>query len=70
MAVTVSAALVLMLIFAVFFFVVVLYMDGKRETAGVKWYQFWLRGDTQFPRMFLYWKAHLKWIDFLFMFFY
>ncbi|MFH4978766.1 hypothetical protein AB6A40_005475 [Gnathostoma spinigerum] len=46
-----AAGVAVLLMFAVLFFVVFLYVTGRRETCGVKWYQCWRVGDNQFaPR--------------------
>ncbi|VDM98547.1 unnamed protein product [Thelazia callipaeda] len=48
-----SAGVAVLLIFALLFFSVFLYVTGRRETKGVKWYQCFRSGDTHFaPQTF------------------
>jgi len=46
---TIAASLFLFLVFALFGFSVLLYWTGRREIKGLKWFQFWRKGDEKFP---------------------
>ncbi|EJD74603.1 hypothetical protein LOAG_18100 [Loa loa] len=51
MSFVLAAGVAVLLIFALLFFTVFLYIAGRRETKGVKWYQCFRSGDTHFaPR--------------------
>ncbi|VIO90854.1 Uncharacterized protein BM_BM4054 [Brugia malayi] len=51
MSFVLAAGVAVLLIFALLFFSVFLYVAGRRETKGVKWYQCFRSGDTHFaPR--------------------
>ncbi|CAG9538882.1 unnamed protein product [Cercopithifilaria johnstoni] len=51
MSFVLAAGVAILLTFALLFFTVFLYVTGRRETKGVKWYQCFRSGDTHFaPR--------------------
>ncbi|VDN87210.1 unnamed protein product [Brugia pahangi] len=50
MSFVLAAGVAVLLIFALLFFSVFLYVAGRRETKGVKWYQCFRSGDTHFAR--------------------